>query len=267
MLSFRKTPAKSGASTAPRAVEAAPKVPPDGSRAQHHDEASRWQATLLALMEEREARARWTNIVFGIGMVLALAAAAGAYWRPVPEPHIMSVDASTGRMERVTVLSDNSVPATEADARYNLEKFVDACESYIPQMIQMQAQTVRWNTGVDSIRDACTSRMQRRIDAYEYNTRVDVEIVSIVLVRPRVATVRFRTLTKNLGTAAAPRIRRFTANIVYVFDNALELPEAVRDQFNPRGFIVREYTVEAERVIDDPEPLPEAEALSGVEAL
>ena len=260
MLSFKKSPKSPSVPPAPAATPPASSSPGDALE-RYHEEATSWHTDRLAMLEEREARARWTNIVFGIGMVLGLLAAAGAYWRPAPEPHVLQVDASTGRMERVTVLGDGKVARTTANARYNLEKFVKACEGYIPQMIQFHADTIRWNTAHATIRDACIGRMQRRVAAYEYGTRIDVEIVSVVLPRPRVATVRFRTLRKALGTAAEPEIKRYTANIVYVFDNALELPEAARDSYNPDSFVVREYLVTEERVIDDPEPLPTEEPL------
>ena len=187
--------------------------------------------------------------IFGaIGLTFGALMAFWHQFNPVTitEPYIFRVDKTTGAVEHVTTVKDQTLSQGEVVDRYWIGNYVRHYENYAYQSIQFDYD----NTLAMSSRDVATAYMEiyssenGKIGRDKELGMNRVRQVKIISITPDskidgLATVRFQTFTTG-DTAPVNWIATITYE--YVKDKMSD----EQRMLNPLGFIVTSYRVERE---------------------
>ncbi len=197
----------------------------------------------------RSQRNRWM-IVAVLALALAVASM-GVVIALLPlkeiKPYVVMVDKTTGAAEKIVQVRPVSLSEQEAVRQASLVSYVSDRETYdtsdnetrIPDVLtrsQEQAKSTLitlWTRGAENYPPK----------VYSDRSRVRVTIISITLLTPKTAQVRFRKTLETEGEN--PVERDFVATVGFVFKPKVERNlQAVWK--NPLGFVVINYRVDAE---------------------
>jgi type IV secretion system protein VirB8 len=214
----------------------------------YFERARRWeQEELCAAI--RSKRLAWAAAaVAAAGMIAAVSAVAALAPLKRVEPFLVRVDKSTGVVDAVSSLADAPELYDEALQRYFIAKYVRARESWsrqtqewlFEQVSAMSAGPVQkayaaWIGGGNP------SSPQR---AYGPDGVVAVTILSVQLVRPDLASVRYAQTAQREQSRT---VKRWIATVAYRFLPKAELSIQQR-LINPLAFAVIEYRTDPEAV-------------------
>jgi type IV secretion system protein VirB8 len=195
---------------------------------------------------KRSTRLAWT-VALVASAVAATACLAVAGLTPLKTvvPFVIRVDNATGIVDTVSGLTDGPKTFNEAISRYFLARYVQVREGYVyPDAAlnfrtttlmsapAVQNQYAAWFNG----RTAESPQVKFR------NTTAQIDIVSIAMLSPSQAQVRF--IRKVARAEHDVTVTHWVATIDFAYTTAAV---SVRDRdTNPLGFIVTSYTVDQE---------------------
>ncbi|MDH2998059.1 hypothetical protein A1D22_09235 [Pasteurellaceae bacterium LFhippo2] len=200
-------------------------------------------------MYKRSNKIAWT--IAGISfLLLPLLVGLGGYVvvsivDKVSQPKIIGFDRSTGIMDYVTVVNENTV--MELDGRENLDKFfvnqyIQNRESYTAQTIQKTYNTTQLFSS-PQVAEQFVKEYERpdSLDQVLKKGTARVQMISIVLENiggENIATARIKVdyTTENNQSYA----KNFSVRLAYVYKPQAELDVSSRIE-NPVGFFVTSY--------------------------
>lgn len=195
----------------------------------------------------RSRRRAWLITLFS-GLLALTSVAAVATLVPMKEPpelYVVRVDNTTGVIDHVTHLGNAQQDYGERVARFFLNQYVLACESY--DWYTLQATYNRCNlysspaiqkAYSESIRGS--NGLQKR---YASHTRVLIDVQSITLGPKQSATVRFTRRVES-DRNQPPEVEHRVATLAYDYIDA-DLTEKVARE-NPLAFQVLAYKTDIE---------------------
>lgn len=214
----------------------------------YFERARKWeQDELRAAINSK--RLAWTvAFVASIGMIVSVIAVAALAPIKTVEPFLVRVDNSTGIIDTVSSLRDAPEYLDDAMARYFVAKYVRARESYSRSTVEFNHRTVSTmsTANVQQAYQGWISGNNPDSPQHIYGPAgiVSVEIRSVQLVRPGLASVRYMQTAEYQQSRTT---RHFIATVVYEV-----LPEAQlsiqQRLINPVAFAVTEYRTDPEVV-------------------
>jgi len=216
---------------------------------EYFERSCRWeQDELRAAM--RSKRLAWTIATIAtVGMIVAVGAVGALAPLKSIEPFLVRVDNTNGIVDTIASLKDAPATLDEAMSRYFLAKYITARESYSPDTAKLNYDIVS-NMSTAPVQETYAKWISgnnpnspQRI--YGTGTRVLVDIISVQLVRPGLASVRYRKTTQYEHNTQSSTVQQFIATVVYQI-----LPEAQltiqQRLINPVAFAVTEYRTDPE---------------------
>ncbi len=197
----------------------------------------------------RSRRLAWRVSVFA-GFLVMCSVVAIATLMPMKEPpelYVVRVDNASGTIEHVSQLGNAQDDYGERLARFFINQYVLACESYDWYTIQQSYNRCALFSSPDVQRTYYERfKGEKALDkVYGQHSRVRVDVRSITLGPNQSATVRFsRTFENNMGRAGS--VENLVATLGYGYINA-NLSEAIGRE-NPLGFQVLSYDTDVEVV-------------------
>ncbi|AEC18850.1 type IV secretion system protein VirB8 [Pusillimonas sp. T7-7] len=215
------------------------------------DEMERAQGLERDLITEilQSRRRAWT-VALSAGVLTIASVVAVASLMPMKEPpelYIVRVDNASGMIEHVSQLGNAQDDYGERLARFFINQYVLACESYDWYTIQQSYNRCALFSSPD-VQRAYYERFkgEKALDkVYGQHSRVRVDVRSITLGPNQSATVRFSRSIENSMGKASP-VENLLATLGYGYINA-NLSEAVGRE-NPLGFQVLSYDTDVEVV-------------------
>lgn len=210
-------------------------------------EGASWEASRVVDLERSQSRA-WRVALSACAMAV-LAFAGLILILPLKEsvPYVVRVDNTSGQVELLTKFNSKDVSFDEVMDKYWLASYVRARESYDWYSIQAEYNTVTLLSNDDVARaygaqfegaNAVHTRRANRV-------RIQVEIISIVPLENRTATVRYLTKELRPDGSGTPVVSSYVATIAY--DYRVESRFSTADRLvNPFGFVVNSYRSDRE---------------------
>ena len=202
------------------------------------------QDRLAAILQSRRTAWRVAIGAFALAITSVVALAGLTPLKQPPQLHVVRVDHATGMIESVTQLNNGKEDYGERMARFFINQYVLACESYDWYTIQntydrcalfsapkVQAEYYRKFKGDDALDKK-----------YADHTRVRISVRSITLGPKQSATVRFTRHIEANGQGAVSQ--HLLATLAYRYINA-DLSESISRE-NPLGFQVVSYITDVE---------------------
>lgn len=213
------------------------------------DELARTQGIerdLIAEVLQSRRRAWFMTIFFAVLALMGVAAVAALVpLKEPPELYVVRVDNATGSIEHVTHIRDSREDYGDRIARYFINQYVLACESYDWYTIQNTYNRCALLSAPD-VQKAYFERFKGddAVDKkYNKHSRVRIDVRSITLGPNQSATVRFKRRVENLGGQRLEE-QDLIATLNYAYFN-VDLSEAIARE-NPLGFQVMSYDTDVE---------------------
>lgn len=211
------------------------------------DQGISWEASRVELLEKSQTRA-W-RVALGACCVAVLGFCGIVLMLPLKEsvPFVVKVDKSSGQTELLTRFSSKDITFDEAMDKYWLSNYIRSRESYDWYSLQADYNTTMLLSNEDVGRGyaaqfegagAVQTRRANRV-------RVQVEIISIVPMENRTATVRYRTRQLSPDGSGVPAVSSYVATIAYDYKPESRFSSADR-LVNPFGFVVNSYRTDRE---------------------
>lgn len=224
-------------------------MPTDDPKLLLDDELARARGLERDLLAEflRSRRRAWIVALFAGALALAsvVAVAALTPLKAPPQLYVVRVDNASGMIETVTRLGNAQDDYGERLARFFINQYVLACESYDWFTIQNTYNRCALYSD-PAVQRAYYERFkgENALDKrYGQHTRVRVDVSSITLGPNQSATVRFvRQRENHMGAIGSEE--HLIATLGYGYINA-DLTEAVGRE-NPLGFQVLSYDTDVE---------------------
>jgi len=213
---------------------------------EYFDRSRRWEQDELR-SALRSKRLAWiVAAIAGIGMIVSVGAVASLAPLKSIEPFIVRVDNTTGIVDTVASLKNAPVTLDEAMSRYFIAKYITARESYSPDTARLNFDIIS-NMSTSPVQETYASWISgnnpdspQRI--YGTHTKVSVDITSVQLVRPGLASVRYK---QTIQYERSSTVKYFIATVVYQLLPDAELTIQQR-LINPVAFAVTEYRTDPE---------------------
>lgn len=208
-----------------------------------------WEASRVAALEVSERRA-W-RVAFA-GLAVGVLAFAGIILMlPLKEsvPYVVRVDKATGQTELLTQFNSKDLSFDEVMDKYWLATYIRARESYDWYSIQADYNTVNLLSNEDVARqynaqfEGANALHTRRAN----RTKILVDIISIVPLENRTATIRYTTRQLNPDGTGVPAVANYVATIAYDYKPESRFSSSER-LINPFGFVVNSYRTDREAV-------------------
>ncbi|EIV9356839.1 type IV secretion system protein [Escherichia coli] len=163
-------------------------------------------------------------------------------------PYIIRVDNSTGYTDVVPQINNAKESYQEVEAKYFLSQFVINYESYEWQTIQQMMDTVKVMSAskVFSQYNTAIRADSSPLNVLKDNYKMRVKIMSVTMLKPDVAQVRFSKMILDSSGKPAPEYRMtdWIATIAFDFNKKIETEE--QRLINPLGFQALSYRVDPE---------------------
>jgi len=213
---------------------------------EYFDRSRRWEQDELR-SALRSKRIAWSiAAIAGIGMIVSVGAVASLAPLKSVEPFLVRVDNTTGIVDTVASLTNAPVTLDEAMSRYFIAKYITARESYSPDTARLNFDIIS-NMSTSPVQEAYASWISgNNPDSpqhiYGTHTRVNVDITSVQLVRPGLASVRYK---QTIQYERSTTVKHFIATVVYQLlpDAQLTIQQRL---INPVAFAVTEYRTDPE---------------------
>lgn len=215
---------------------------------EYFERSRRWEQDELR-SALRSKRLAWTvAAVASIGMIVSVGAVAALAPLKSVEPFLVRVDNTNGIVDTVASLKDAPVTLDDAMSRYFVAKYVRSRESYSPDTAKFNYDVVS-NMSTGPVQEAYANWVSgnnpnspQRV--YGSQTKVSVDITSVQLVRPGLASVRYR---QTIEYEQNRTTKHFIATVVYQLlpDADLSIQQRL---INPVAFAVTEYRTDPEVV-------------------
>jgi type IV secretion system protein VirB8 len=195
---------------------------------------------------KRSARLAWTIALVASGVAgAACLAVAGLTPLKTVVPFVVRVDNSTGIVDTISALTAGPQTYNEAISRYFLARYVQVREGYVTQdaALDFRMTTLMSAPAVQNQYGAWFNGRTAESPQVKFrNATAHVEIVSIAMLSPTQAQVRF--LRKVARSEHDVGTTHWISTIDFVYTSAAI---SVRDRdVNPLGFLVTSYTVDQE---------------------
>lgn len=222
----------------------------DDPRLSLEDEMARARGLERDFLSEilRSRKRAWT-VALAAGVLAIASVAALAAIAPLKEPpelYVVRVDNASGMIEHVSQLGNAQDDYGERLARFFINQYVLACESYDWYTIQQS-----YNRCALFSDPVVQKQYYERFKGdqawdkiYGQHSRVRVDVRSITLGPNQSATVRFVRRVENNNMGQAADVEHLVATLGYGYVNA-SLSEAVGRE-NPLGFQVFSYDTDIE---------------------
>lgn len=213
---------------------------------EYFERARRWEQDELrsALRSKRLAWA--VAAVASVGMIVSVGAVAALAPLKSVEPFLIRVDNTQGIVDTVASLKDAPVTLDDAMSRYFVAKYVRSRESYSPDTAKLNYDVVS-NMSTGPVQETYANWVSgnnpdspQRV--YGALTKVSVDITSVQLVSPGLASVRYRQILEYEQNRTT---KYFIATVVYQLLPDAELTIQQR-LINPVAFAVTEYRTDPE---------------------
>ncbi|MEM7282681.1 MAG: VirB8/TrbF family protein [Pseudomonadota bacterium] len=208
---------------------------------QYFKDGATWDYEIYGRLQQSRKRA-WivatlaiaTTVLSVSGLVLVL---------PLKEfaPFVITLDESTGRVERLQALEPGALSDNEAVTMANIVKFLVARETYDPTDLKANFEMVSLYSASDALADYRAlyqrSNPKRPTETYGHDTTVSVTVKNVSFLNRQTASVRFSTATQTA-------LRNATVNhwVGILKFRYVQTPKALQDRFiNPLGFQVTHY--------------------------
>ena len=215
---------------------------------EYFERSRRWEQDELR-SALRSKRLAWiVATIASIGIIVSVGAVAALAPLKSVEPFLVRVDNANGIVDTIASLKDAPVTLDDAMSRYFVAKYVRARESYSPDTAKFNYDVVsNMSTGpvqetyADWVSGNNPNSPQR---TYGADAKVSVDITSVQLVRPGLASVRYQQAIEHEQNRTT---KRFIATVVYQFipDADLSIQQRL---INPVAFAVSEYRTDPEVV-------------------
>jgi len=204
---------------------------------------------LTELARSKKVAWRVTGAFFVIAVV-ASAGGAAAYFRPIPDPVVLSVDSTTGAAEVLNTVDAEIKSLGQVEDEYWIRKYITNREQYDYWNVQTYYNTTRLLSAPDvqrQYRDEYYSGESGRDRQYGRNSRVDVDIRSIQnTAGENQAVVRFSSQVVHSNGEREPR-EYHIATLHYSYHPQRSMSRSERWD-NPFGFTVNNYRRDYESV-------------------
>ncbi|MCA1439372.1 virB8 family protein [Ensifer sp. IC4062] len=200
------------------------------------------------IMAERSARIAWSAaIVASILSAASIVAVVALTPLKTVEPFVVRVDNSTGIVDVVSALSSTSGTYDEAVTKYFAARYVRGREGYVWSEAEENFRTVAlMSAESEQSRFAAIyrgSNPQSPQNTFGRSATARINIVSIALINPHVASVRY---TRTVTRGEEARTTHWVATLTFDYVNA---PMSATDRLtNPLGFVVSEYRADPEAI-------------------
>ncbi|NNU63377.1 virB8 family protein [Ochrobactrum soli] len=215
---------------------------------EYFERSRRWEQDELR-SALRSKRLAWTvAAIASIGMIVSVGAVAALAPLKSVEPFLVRVDNTNGIVDTVASLKDAPVTLDDAMSRYFVAKYVRSRESYSPDTAKFNYDVVS-NMSTGPVQETYANWVSgnnpnspQRV--YGSQTKVSVDITSVQLVRPGLASVRYR---QTIEYEQNRTTKHFIATVVYQLlpDADLSIQQRL---INPVAFAVTEYRTDPEVV-------------------
>lgn len=202
----------------------------------------------LDLIQELKKKAKLGMNMGAIGVLIGLGAVSWHLTNPVTvtEPYILRVDNSTGAVDVVSTVKEQTISQSTAVDRYWVAEFVRAFEGYTFNTVQYTYDRTLTMTTPNVAKQF--ERQYEGVNARhevlgEIGTR-QVNVKSVLIDDTGVARVRFETITNKSGQE--PILEAWVATVGYEYNRS-----GIKDDkrlLNPLGFTVKTYTIGSEVV-------------------
>lgn len=202
----------------------------------------------LDLIQELKKKAKMGMNMGAIGVLIGLGAVTWHITNPVTvtEPYILRVDNTTGAVDVVSTVKEQTITQSAAVDRYWVAEFVRAFEGYTFQTIQYT-----YDRTLSMADQKVAKQFERQFEGVnarhevlgEIGTR-QVNVKSVLIDDTGVARVRFETITNKSGQE--PILEAWVATVGYEYNRG-----GIKDDkrlLNPLGFTVKSYTIGSEVV-------------------
>ena len=213
---------------------------------EYFERSRRWEQDEL-LSARRSKRLAWTvAAVAAVGMIVSVGAVAALAPLKTVTPFLVRVDNTNGIVDTLASLRDAPVQVDDAMSRYFVAKYVRAREGYSPDTAKFNYDVVS-NMSAGPVQESYANAISGNNPAspqrvYGARARVSVDITSVQLVSPGLASVRYR---QTIEYEQNRTTKHWIATVVYQLLPEAELTIQQR-LINPVAFAVTEYRTDPE---------------------